>query len=207
MQLPPMPLGEEVVNDYRFLQLSLRAHPASFLRDDLAARRIIRNEDLRALKSGARVTISGLVTIRQRPGSAQGVVFMTIEDETGIANIIIWPSTFERFRPIVLGARYVAVTGRLQAESGGVIHVVSERLDDLTPLLARLAQGPAVESLAHGDEVKKPVNELRALHTHRSRHPPPLPSPVEMPELASDLDVPARGSAHAPSRRGGSKAV
>jgi error-prone DNA polymerase len=200
-----MPLGEEVVNDYRFLQLSLRAHPASFLRGDLAARKIIRNEDLRTLKSGARVTVSGLVTIRQRPGSAQGVVFMTIEDETGIANIIIWPSTFERFRPIVLGARYVAVSGKLQAESG-VIHVVSERLDDLTPLLARLAQGPPVESLAHCDEVKKPVNELRALHTHRSRNPP-LPPLVEIPELASDLDVPARGSAHAPSRRGGSKTV
>jgi len=130
---------------------------------------------------------------------------MTIEDETGIANIIVWPSAFERFRPIVLGARYVAVTGKVQAESG-VIHVVCERLDDLTPLLARLAQGPAVESLARCDEVKKPVNELRALHTLRS-HNAPLPAPVEMPELASDLDVPARGSAHAPSRRGGNKAV
>ena len=77
-----MPLGEEVVNDYRFLELSLRAHPASFLRADLARRGIIRNEELRAKPSGARVTVSGLVTIRQRPGTAHGVIFMTIEDET-----------------------------------------------------------------------------------------------------------------------------
>ncbi len=165
--LPPMPLGEEVVNDYRFLELSLRAHPASFLRADLARRGIIRNEELRTRRSGAHVRVSGLVTIRQRPGTAEGVVFMTIEDETSVANIIVWPKTFERFRPIILGARYIAVSGELQHESG-VIHVVSRRLDDLTPLLARLTE------------------EQRDL-------------------LASDLDVPARGSAHTPSRRGGAK--
>ncbi len=163
--LPPMPLGEEVVNDYRFLELSLRAHPASFLRADLARRGIIRNAELRARKSGERVAVSGLVTIRQRPGSANGVIFMTIEDETSVANIIVWARTFERFRPIVLGARYVAVSGELQQESG-VIHVVAAKLDDLTPLLTRLTE--------------------------------------DMP-LASDLDVPARGSAHAPSRHGGTK--
>ena len=96
-------------------QLSLRAHPVSFLRADLARRGIIRNEELRAKRSGARVTVSGLVTIRQRPGSANGVIFMTIEDETAVANIIVWPKTFERFRPIVLGARYVAVERRAAA--------------------------------------------------------------------------------------------
>jgi len=79
--LPPMPPGEEVVNDYRFLRLSLRAHPAQFLRDELSCRGIVRNEALRRLATGARVTIAGLVTCRQRPGSANGVVFMTIEDE------------------------------------------------------------------------------------------------------------------------------
>ncbi len=105
-------------------QLTLRAHPASFLRADLAARGIIRNEDLRTRRTGERVAVSGLVTIRQRPGSAQGVIFMTIEDETAIANIIVWPKTFERFRPVVLGARYIAVTGEMQKESD-VIHVVA----------------------------------------------------------------------------------
>src|SRR5207302_1420933 len=146
--------GEEVVNDYRFLQLSLRAHPASFLRDELVRRGILRNEELRARRSGERVAVSGMVTIRQRPGSAQGVVFMTIEDESGIANVIVWPKTFERFRPIVLGARYIEVRGELQQESG-VIHVVAHRLTDLTPLLARLTEDlPPVEALARADAVK-----------------------------------------------------
>jgi error-prone DNA polymerase len=163
VQLPPMPLGEEVVNDYRFLEMSLRQHPACFLRADLARRGIIRNEELRALRSGARVSVSGLVSIRQRPGSANGVIFMTIEDESAVANIIVWPKTFERFRPIILGARYVAVSGEVQQESG-VIHVVAARLDDLTALLARLTEDAP----------------------------------------ASDLAVPARGSAHSPTRRAGS---
>src|ERR1019366_917817 len=131
VHLPPMPLGEEVVNDYRFLRLSLRAHPAQFLRADLSQRGIVRNETLRTIASGARVRISGLVTCRQRPGSAKGVVFMTIEDESEVANVIVWPKLFERVRPVVLGARYVAVSGRVQAESG-VIHVVADELEDLT---------------------------------------------------------------------------
>jgi error-prone DNA polymerase len=143
-----MSLGEEVVNDYRFLKLSLKAHPSSFLRAELTRRGIVANDDLRRRKSGERLTVSGLVTCRQRPGSAQGVVFITIEDETSLANIIVWPKTFERFRPLVLGARYLAVTGPMQKEQD-VIHVVAERLDDLTSLLARLAEGPATESAAH----------------------------------------------------------
>jgi error-prone DNA polymerase len=201
-----MPPGEEVVNDYRFLELSLRAHPASFLRADLTRRGIIRNEDLRAKPSGARVTISGLVTIRQRPGSANGVIFMTIEDETSVANIIVWSRTFERFRPIILGARYIAVSGELQQESG-VIHVVAAKLVDLTPLLARLTEdAPAIESRARADGVKRPHDEDIDSRTRGRRNPPRIAAPTELPDLlASDLDVPARGSAHAPSRRGGTR--
>ena len=172
--LPPMPLGEEVVNDYRFLRLSLRAHPSQFLRAGLSKRGILRNEALRTLKTGTRVKISGLVTCRQRPGSANGVVFVTIEDESAVANIIVWPKVFERVRPIVLGARYIAVSGPVQSESG-VIHVVADTLEDFTPWLAQLAgQSTDTDSL------------LR-----------------DMPELAGDLDVTARGSAHAPTRRAG----
>ena len=199
-----MPLGEEVVNDYRFLELSLRAHPASFLRADLARRGIIRNEELRTRRSGERVTVSGLVTIRQRPGSANGVIFMTIEDETAVANIIVWPKTFERFRPIILGARYVAVSGQLQQESG-VIHVVAWRIEDLTPLLARLTEdAPPIESLARADAVKRPHDEDIDSRARGRRNPPRIAAPAALPDLlASDLDVPARGSAHAPSRRGG----
>jgi error-prone DNA polymerase len=203
--LPLMSLGEEVVNDYRFLELSLRAHPASFLRADLARRGIIRNEELRAKPSGARATVSGLVTIRQRPGSAHGVIFMTIEDETSIANIIVWSKTFERFRPVILGARYIAVSGEVQQESG-VIHVVAARIDDLTPLLARLTQdAPPIEALARADAVKRPHDEDIDSRARGRRNPPRLAAPIEPPDLAADLDVPARGSAHAPSRRGGSR--
>jgi error-prone DNA polymerase len=196
VDLPPMPLGEEVINDYRFLKLSLRAHPAAFLRADLAARGIMPNEVLRRAPSGSRVIVSGLITIRQRPGTARGVIFMTIEDETAVANIIVWPKLFERFRPVVLGARYVAVAGRMQAE-GGVIHVVADRLDDLTAFLASLAeQGTAIEGLARCDEVKRPPDEHRDKRVRPGRSSPLVRLLAEMPELAGDLDVPARATRH-----------
>jgi error-prone DNA polymerase len=99
--------------------------------------------------------------VRQRPGSANGVIFMTLEDETSIANIIVWPQVFEAWRPVVLGARLVAVTGRLQNEQG-VIHVVADRLEDLTPLLRRLSDdGAQVDALVRCDEVKRPIPEWR----------------------------------------------
>ncbi len=204
--LPPMPLGEEVVNDYRFLRLSLRAHPAQFLRADLTQRKILRNEKLRSIASGARVRISGLVTCRQRPGSAKGVVFMTIEDESAVANVIVWPRTFERVRPVILGARYVAVTGHVQQESG-VIHVVADELEDLTHWLAQLAEhgadieGNDIQVLARADEVRRPIEDQREARAMGGRHSRLVRLMREMPELAGDLDVTARGSAHAPTRR------
>jgi DNA-directed DNA polymerase III PolC len=199
--LPPMPIGEEVINDYRFLHLSLRAHPAQFLRPDLNARGISQNEALRRIPSGTRARISGLVTCRQRPGSANGVVFMTIEDETAVANVIVWPKVFERLRPVVLSARYVAVTGRVQEESG-VIHVVAEQLEDLTHLLARLAEhGADIDGLARCDEVRRPIEDQREARLVGGRHTRLIKLMREMPELAGDLDVSARGSAHAPTRR------
>jgi DNA-directed DNA polymerase III PolC len=199
VHLPPMPLGEEVVNDYRFLRLSLRAHPAQFLRADLSSRGILRNEALRGLANNRRARISGLVTCRQRPGSAKGVVFMTIEDESAVANVIVWPKVFERVRAIVLGARYVAVSGVVQSESG-VIHVVADALEDLTPLLGRLAEhGVDIDGLARCDEVRRPVNE----HPGKGGQGALLRLMREMPELAADLGVTAPGSAHAPTRRAG----
>jgi error-prone DNA polymerase len=205
VRLPPMPVGEEVINDYRFLHLSLRAHPAQFLRPDLNARGIRQNETLRSVVSGTRIRISGLVTCRQRPGSANGVVFMTIEDESAVANVIVWPKIFERFRPVVLGARYVAITGRVQEESG-VIHVVADRLEDLTHFLARLAEhgavidGKDIQVLARCDEVRRPIEDQREARALGGRHNRLVALMREMPELASDLDVSARGSAHAPTR-------
>jgi error-prone DNA polymerase len=198
--LPPMPIGEEVINDYRFLHLSLRAHPSQFLRPDLNARGIGQNETLRRMASGARVRISGLVTCRQRPGSANGVVFMTIEDETAVANVIVWPKVFERLRPVVLSARYVAVSGLVQEESG-VIHVVAEQLEDLTYFLARLADhGAEIDGLARCDEVRRPIEDQREARLVGGRQSRLVRLMRDMPELAGDLDVSARGSAHAPTR-------
>jgi len=100
--------------------------------------------------------VAGLVLVRQRPGTASGVIFMTLEDETGVANIIVWPKVFERLRAIVLGARFVAVTGKLQSEQG-VIHIVAERMHDLTPMLGLLSEeGRTISALAHADEVRRP---------------------------------------------------
>jgi error-prone DNA polymerase len=200
MRLPPMPIGEEVVNDYRFLRLSLRAHPAQFLRADLSQRGIVRNEVLRSIATNARVKISGMVTCRQRPGSAKGVVFMTIEDESAVANVIVWPKVFERARSVVLGARYVAVRGCVQSESG-VIHVVADKLEDLTVLLARLAEhGVDIDGLARADEVRRPIEDQREIYALGGPNRL-LRLMREMPELAGDLDATAPGSAHAPTRR------
>jgi error-prone DNA polymerase len=188
--LPPMPIGEHVVNDYRYLSLSLKAHPLSFLRPQLAARRILADEGLRDIPNNRRVTVFGLVLVRQRPGTASGVIFMTIEDETDIANIIVWPKIFERFRPVVLGARLVAVTGKVQSESG-VIHVVSEKLEDLTPMLEALSaeagapDGRDLESLARADEVRRPSADMR--EKIGLRHPRTVRFFREEPALAADL--------------------
>src|SRR5215510_13562262 len=150
----------------------------------------------------ARACVSGLITVRQQPGAANGVIFMTIEDETAIANIIVWPKTFERFRHVIMGARYVAVSGELQQESG-VIHVVAARLDDLTSLLACLTEdAPPIDSLARADAVKRPHDENVDSRARGRRNPPRVAAPAQPPDLiASDLDVPARGSAHNPTRR------
>jgi DNA polymerase III alpha subunit len=159
-----MRLGEQVIEDYRHLRLSLKAHPVSFVREDLGRRGCLRHEQLADIASGQRVTVAGLVLVRQRPGSANGVIFMTLEDETGIANTIVWPKTFETFRPIVLGARLISVTGKLQNESG-VIHVVADRIEDLSPLLRRLSEEKdLIETAARADAVRRSSAE-------RPRHP------------------------------------
>jgi error-prone DNA polymerase len=168
--LPPMPIGEHIVNDYRYLSLSLKAHPLSFLRDRLAARRIVTSASLRDTADGTRVTVAGLVIIRQRPGTAKGVIFMTLEDETDIANAIVWPKVFERFRPVVLGARLVGVSGRVQSASG-VIHVVADKIEDLTPLLLVLSEDAGdLESLARADEVRRPSADNRERPKPRRQH-------------------------------------
>jgi error-prone DNA polymerase len=135
--LPEMPLGEHVVEDYASLSLTLKRHPLAFLRAGLAREGLVTAAELAHLPVDRRLAIAGVVLIRQRPGSANGVVFITIEDETGIANLIVWPQILERFRRAALGATLLRCTGKLQREES-VIHVVAERLDDLTSRLNTL---------------------------------------------------------------------
>ncbi len=165
VHLPAMPLGEQVVHDYATMRLSLKAHPVSFLRSSLDARRVVTNARLddEAIRDGTRVNLAGLVLVRQRPGTASGVIFATLEDETGVANIIIWPKIFERYRRTVLQSRFLAVRGRVQ-KAEGVIHVVSDWLDDWTHELAGLTDGQyeiGDNGLAHADEVKRPGEDPR----------------------------------------------
>jgi error-prone DNA polymerase len=171
-----------VIEDYRFLSLSLKAHPMSFLRARLEAKGIAPCAALggggalasppgprpdpqpRAarrrsspsptqregtpqtpLRDGARVAVAGLVLIRQRPGTASGVIFMTIEDETGIANIVVWPKLFEKQRAEVIGSRLVAVTGRVQIESG-VVHVIAQKIEDMSADLRLIEQSRAARA-------------------------------------------------------------
>jgi error-prone DNA polymerase len=132
--LRPMTRGREVVEDYRSTGLSLRDHPVAFLRDTMRQRNIVHCADLVHRRDGNRLTVAGIVLVRQRPGSAQGVLFVTIEDESGHANVIVWSSVFEKFRRILLTATMLACRGKLQKE-GEVIHVVAEEIIDLSGLL------------------------------------------------------------------------
>jgi error-prone DNA polymerase len=152
--LPEMPLSEHVVNDYQTLKLSLKAHPMSFLRARFQARRVCACHELRQAKDGASVSVAGVVLVRQRPGSAKGVVFMTIEDETGVANSVVWPKTLERFRKVVMGARLIVIHGRIQRHEG-IIHVVSARLEDRSDWLALLTEAAQEMTVpvANADEV------------------------------------------------------
>jgi error-prone DNA polymerase len=134
VSLPAMTKGRQVVEDYRSVGLSLRDHPVAFLRATLNERRVVRCADLAQRRDGSRLTVAGIVLVRQRPGSAQGVLFVTIEDETGHANLIVWPSVFDRQRRILLSATMLACRGKLQKE-GEVIHVVAEEITDLSALL------------------------------------------------------------------------
>ncbi|MGF1641417.1 MAG: error-prone DNA polymerase [Rhodospirillales bacterium] len=136
--LPPIPLGEQVATDYRVLRLSLKAHPLALLRRRLDGGRFLAAARLAGLAHGRRVGVAGLVITRQRPGSANGVIFVTLEDETGHANLIVWPAVFERFRRTVLGATLIGAAGPVQRE-GEVVHVLAERLWNLDPLLDGLA--------------------------------------------------------------------
>ena len=147
--LPPTTPGREVVDDYRSTSLSLRPHPVSFLREVLDGQGVTRCIDLAQQRDGCRVAVAGLVLVRQKPGSAKGVMFMTIEDETGVANLVLWPDRFERQRSLVLSAGMVACHGRVQRD-GEVVHVVTGWLEDLSALLRRVGDEDVTLRVHHG---------------------------------------------------------
>jgi error-prone DNA polymerase len=153
--LKPMTAGSEVVEDYSHIGLTLRRHPVAFLRADLQARRIVTCTDAMQARDGRWLETAGLVLVRQRPGSAKGVLFITLEDESGIANLVVWPQTFEKFRRVVMGASMLAVRGRIQRE-GEVVHLVAYQLADLSADLATVGSREAAFPLPHsrGDQVK-----------------------------------------------------
>jgi error-prone DNA polymerase len=168
--LPPMALSQDVVADYETLRLSLKAHPMSFLRTHFTALGALPANAVAKTADGRRAATAGIVLVRQRPGTAKGVVFLTLEDETGVANIVVWPKLFDAARPIVMGARLILVRGRVQhaedAPAGGVVHLVAESLEDHTADLDRLSApggGPPRfdPPYAPGDEAGRP----------RPRHP------------------------------------
>jgi error-prone DNA polymerase len=163
--LPPMPPGEEVIHDYRTLSLSLKAHPVSFMREALTAKRIVAADELRLIPAGRIVTTAGVVLVRQRPGTASGVIFASLEDETGLANIIVWPKVFEKYRRVVLGARMMAVRGEVQKE-GLVVHLIAREVFDMTPALMEVADGHDMGDamIANADEGKSgPKGSARIL--------------------------------------------
>jgi len=161
--LPAMPDCEQVVADYQTLRLSLKAHPMAFLRKSMARQGYIPAADLARLRNRAEVALAGLVLIRQRPGSAKGVCFITLEDETGVANLVIWPGLFEGFRRVIMRARLIDVQGTVQRDAG-VIHVVATHLSDRSDALDRLANDPRAAPLARADALRRPVPDSGHRH-------------------------------------------
>ena len=151
--LPAMTLGQEVIEDYVSLRLSLRAHPLALLRPRLP-------ESLphaRLATARGRATVTGLVVTRQRPGTASGVVFLTLEDETGVVNVVVWKRIYGLFRKAVIAGRLLRVRGRVQRE-GAVMHLVAEEIEDVSFLLAALGyQGLPGPGDGGGDRTRRPA--------------------------------------------------
>ncbi|MEY9625049.1 error-prone DNA polymerase [Sinorhizobium fredii] len=173
--LKPMTSGGEVVEDYGHVGLTLRSHPLSFLRADLNRRRIVTCAEAMQARDGKWLEAAGLVLVRQRPGSAKGVMFITIEDETGIANLVVWVKVFEKYRRVVLGAGMIGVYGRIQRE-GDVVHLVAHRLTDLSAELASVGDRDMVFPLPHG----------RGDEFH---HGSPVPDPRGLPKGPRPRDI------------------
>jgi error-prone DNA polymerase len=175
--LRPMSAGGEVVEDYRHVGLSLRSHPVALLRADLARRRIVTCTEAMEARDGRWLEAAGIVLVRQRPGSAKGVMFITLEDETGIANLVVWPQVFEQNRRTILSAGMIAVRGRIQRE-GEVVHLVARRLADLSAELASVGERDVGERDVGERDTAFPLPHGRGDAFH---HASPTPDPRDLP--------------------------
>ena len=197
-QLPAMPLSEEVVTDYQTTRLSLKAHPLAFLRAPLAERGFVRACDLRDRKFRSMVQVAGVVLIRQRPGSAKGVCFITLEDETGVINLVVWPHLKEKYRRVVMGARLMEVRGRVEYDDE-VIHVIAQHMTDATDRLRLLSDDLLQSPVARADHVNNPLpakfgprEDLRS-GADDPYAKPPLgdPQPIDRPPIDPWQPAPA----------------
>ena len=186
--LPGLTLGEQVVDDYGSFSMSLRKHPLALLRPAFSTRGISSTSVLEGSKNGDIFTLAGLVLVRQRPGTASGVVFVTLEDEHGIANLVVWPKVFDTHRRIVMGARLLGVRGKIQREGEGdyvVIHLVAEQLWDWSADLDRigdidetfrLTSGRGDEARTDPGDRRVTVPEANATRHRASKGPPAKPT-------------------------------
>jgi error-prone DNA polymerase len=162
--LPTMALGEEVVEDYVAMRLSLRAHPMELLRPSIDG--ITPHAELITAPL-QRLSVCGLVITRQRPGTASGVIFLTLEDETGVSNIVVWPKVYEQFRRVVMGGRLLRVSGYLQRE-GIVVHLIAQQIEDMSHCLTELGHpmdDVIGETLPQADDTPRPrKQQARAMH-------------------------------------------
>ncbi|WP_295044480.1 error-prone DNA polymerase, partial [uncultured Paracoccus sp.] len=170
--LRPMTLGREVVEDYGHTGLSLRRHPVAFLRETLKQRKVITCAEAMASRDRRWCATAGLVLVRQRPGSAKGLMFITLEDETGVANLVVWAKVFEAHRRIVLGAGMIGVQGRIQRE-GEVVHFVVHRIEDLSRELASVGARGTAFALPQGRGDEGPPAPQHG-------YPPPGPQPRDI---------------------------
>ncbi|ADL02260.1 error-prone DNA polymerase [Brevundimonas subvibrioides] len=155
-QLPSMRLGEHVAADYQTFRLSLKAHPMAILRPVFAAERVVTCAETLARRGGSTVRVAGVVLVRQRPGKGNAI-FVTLEDETGVSNVVLWARMFEQYRREVMGARLMEVEGVVEKSPEGVVHVVARRVIDRSPELARLSEDHAVDiQLSRADEILRP---------------------------------------------------
>jgi error-prone DNA polymerase len=162
--LPKMALSEHVIHDYAATSLSIKAHPVSFIRDHLTQLGVASSSKLNDLKDGSYVKVAGLVLVRQRPGTASGICFITIEDETGCANLVVFEKLFEQFRKEILQSKLLMVEGKVQKE-GEVIHVIVRRCHNYSKLLRQLVpfkdEVPEVSTLSRADEKTDPGRDTR----------------------------------------------